>query len=239
MAPPASCIAIDDERVTHRQIRTVQTLPTQTRFFNPASHQEQHVHSAPAPAAAGPRRRRHECVRVIMCGRAGPRARRPARAGRPGRHFNAYPNTHRDGWDGGARTESNARARAGRGIARADLLLLLRQDPTAGVYRAMRLFALPPLLLLHVLPLPPLADSTSMPTHTIRSSRTGPGRHLGCQPSGDANATASCLQAAFDAALPHDIVEIPFTGDPWVVSRPLFLRKNDITLHLLPGVIIE
>lgn len=105
----------------------------------------------------------------------------------------------------------------------------------------MRLFALPPLLLLHVLmPLPPLADSTSMPTHnTIRSSRTGPGRHLGCQPSGDANATASCLQAAFDAALPHDIVEIPFTGDPWVVSRPLFLRKNDITLHLLPGVIIE
>ena len=62
---------------------------------------------------------------------------------------------------------------------------------------------------------------------------------VGCPPGADANATATCLQAAFDAALPGDVIEIPFTGEPWVVSRPLFLRRDGITLQLLPGVVLE
>ena len=57
------------------------------------------------------------------------------------------------------------------------------------------------------------------------------------QPS--ANATATCLQAAFDAAQPGETVSLPFTGSPWVVSGPLYIRRDGVTLHLLPGVVLE
>lgn len=75
-------------------------------------------------------------------------------------------------------------------------------------------------------------------THSIKHGVVGV-RQLGCSSSANANETASCLQAAFDAALPGDVVEIPFTGEPWVVSRPLVLRKHGVSLRLLPGVILE
>ena len=34
-----------------------------------------------------------------------------------------------------------------------------------------------------------------------------------------------------------DVIAIPFTGSPWVVSRPLVLRRDGVTVHLLAGVV--
>jgi hypothetical protein len=89
------------------------------------------------------------------------------------------------------------------------------------------------------------AAATVKAAVTIPTSISPPARRrmmmmVSCRPSDDdANATATCLQAAFDAALPGDVIEVPFTGKPWVVSRPLNLRRDGVTLHFLPGVVLE
>jgi hypothetical protein len=54
------------------------------------------------------------------------------------------------------------------------------------------------------------------------------------------NATTVCLQQLFDHAAPGDEIQLPFIGEAnWVVSRPLFIRRNGITLKLQPGAVLE
>ena len=85
------------------------------------------------------------------------------------------------------------------------------------------------------------AGSGTGPGVVAAGSGTGPLRveQVPCRPSAGADATATCLQTALDAALPGDVIEVPFTGEPWVVSRPLILRRDGVTLHFLPGVVLE
>eukprot|EP01048_Picozoa_sp_COSAG05_P002002 COSAG05_NODE_74_length_21769_cov_194.316290_18_plen_348_part_00 len=71
--------------------------------------------------------------------------------------------------------------------------------------------------------------------HQQRAIDVGPS----CGGEPGSNATAACLQSAFDAALPGDLIIIPFTGTPLVVGRPLFLRRDGITVHLLAGAVLE
>ena len=108
------------------------------------------------------------------------------------------------------------------------------------------------LLLALLLALAAAASSPSSGSGAGSAAGTGPGvvaagsgtdplrvEQVPCRPSAGADATATCLQAALDAALPGDVIEVPFSGEPWVVSRPLILRRDGVTLHFLPGVVLE
>eukprot|EP01052_Picozoa_sp_SAG31_P026492 SAG31_NODE_2403_length_5765_cov_2.260148_3_plen_1114_part_00 len=54
------------------------------------------------------------------------------------------------------------------------------------------------------------------------------------------NATTKCLQGLLDAASPGDTIILPLMEQGnWVVSCPLFIHRDGITLQLLAGVVLE